>query len=208
MTQPQPQTRPRIAPRPVEDWTDEVDEAFSALRAHVPGGQAGAPDGPPVRPRSNILGIYAWHPALVRGWMPFSNHLRHSTLSDRIREIAIIRTTWLGFGEYEWAQHVRMSRAGGYLTDAEIDALAQGPGADAWSAADAAVVRAVDELCADKNISDATWQDLEEQFSREQLIDFVFTVGTYDMHCMAFNALGLELEDGMVGFPDDHRRGR
>jgi 4-carboxymuconolactone decarboxylase len=117
-------TEPRIPPRPVDDWTDEVDEAFSALRAHVPGSRAPEPDAPPVRPRSNILGIYAWHPALARGWMPFSNHLRHSTLSDRVREMAIIRTTWLGFGEYEWAQHVRMSRAGGYLTDAELDAPA------------------------------------------------------------------------------------
>jgi len=197
---------PRIPPRPVEEWTDEVDGAVAALRAHGPGG-------PASRPRSNILGIYAWHPALVRAWLPFSNHwlpfsnhLRHSTLSDRIREMAIIRTTWLGFGEYEWAQHVRMSRAGGYLTDAEIDALAEGPAAG-WAVGDAAVVRAVDELCGMKNLSDTTWRDLEAQFSREQLMDFVFTVVTYDMHCTAFNALGLELDAGMTGFPEDHRRG-
>lgn len=198
---------PRIPPRPVDDWTDEVDEAFSALRAHAPDGQAGETSGPAARPRSNILGIYAWHPALARGWLPFSNHLRHSTLSDRIREMAIIRTTWLGFGEYEWAQHVRMSRAGGYLTDSEIDALAAGPDAGVWPAVDAAVIRAVDELCGTKNVSDATWRDLAAQLSREQLIDFVFTVATYDMHCTAFNALGLELDAGMTGFPDHHRRG-
>jgi len=27
------------------------------------------------------------------------------------------------------------------------------------------------------------------------------------MHCTAFNALGLELDAGMTGFPEDHRRG-
>ncbi|MER5184693.1 carboxymuconolactone decarboxylase family protein [Streptomyces sp. NPDC002896] len=199
---------PRIPPRPVDDWTDEIDEAFAALRAHVPGSQAAASGGPAARPRSNILGIYAWHPALIRGWMPFSNHLRHSTLSDRVREMAIIRTTWLGFGEYEWAQHVRMSRAAGWLTDAEIDALSEGPEAAEWSTGDAAVVRSIDELCTTKDVSDATWRELETQFSREQLIDFVFTVGTYDMHCTVFNALGLELEAGMTGFPDDHQRSR
>jgi alkylhydroperoxidase family enzyme len=198
---------PRIPPRPVDDWTDEVDEAFSALRAHAPGGQAAETSGPTARPRSNLLGIYAWHPALVRGWMPFSNHLRHSALSDRIREIAIIRAAWLGFGEYEWAQHVRMSLAAGYLADTEIDALGKGPDAAEWSAGDAAVVRAVDELCGTKNVSDATWRDLAAQFTREQLIDFVFTVATYDMHCTAFNALGLELDPGMTGFPASRRRG-
>jgi alkylhydroperoxidase family enzyme len=189
-------SQPRIPPRPVGDWTDEVDDAFSALHAHRPA----------ARPRSNILGIYAWHPALARAWLPFSDHLRHSTLPDRIREMTIIRTTWLGFGEYEWAQHVRMSRAGGYLTDDEIDALAEGPAAR-WPAGDAAVVRAVDELCATKNVSDATWRELEAQLSRQQLMDLVFTVATYDMHCTVFNTLGLELDAGMTGFPEDHRRG-
>ncbi|MEV1025269.1 carboxymuconolactone decarboxylase family protein [Streptomyces sp. NPDC050264] len=202
MTQPH---APRIPPRPVDDWNDEVDEAFSALRAHAPGAKASAADQPAARPRSHILGIYAWHPALIRGWLPFSNHLRHSTLSDRVREMVIIRTTWLGFGEYEWAQHVRLSQAAGQLTEAETAALTEGPDAVQWSAEDAAIVRAVDEMCTVKNISDETWKTLEQQFSREQLIDLVFTVGTYDMHCTAFNTLGLELEPGMTPFPDGHR---
>ncbi len=192
---------PRVPPRPTQDWTDEVDEALSMLRVGAPGTPAAAPQ----RPQSNILGIYAWHPDFIRGWMPFSNHLRHSTLPDRVREIAIVRTTWLGRGEYEWAQHVRMSRAGGWLTDPEIQALSEGPEAAEWSPEDAVLVRAVDEMCAVKQVADSTWAGLEKQFSRQQLIDLVFTIGTYDMHCTAFNTLGLELEPGMVGFPDGHR---
>lgn len=194
---------PRIPPRPTEDWTAEVDEAFSVLRAHAPGGVPA--DGPVERPKANILGIYAWHPDFIKGWMPFSNHLRHSTLSDRIREIAILRTTWLGYGEYEWAQHVWMSKAAGALTESEIAALSVGPDASEWSAADSAIVRAIDEMVTgDKLISASTWSALEAQFERQQLIDFVFTIGTYDMHCMAFRNLGLQLEPGMTGFPADH----
>jgi alkylhydroperoxidase family enzyme len=194
----------RIPPRPTEDWTDDVDDAFAALKAHAPGGAAA--DAAPQRPKANILGIYAWHPDFIRGWMPFSNHLRHSTLSDRQREIAILRTTWLGFGEYEWAQHVWMSKASGALTEADVEALSEGPDAALWSEADAALVRAIDEMVTgDKLVSDQTWAALAAHLDRNQLIDFVFTVGTYDMHCMAFRNLGLELEPGMVGFPADHR---
>ena len=99
-----------------------------------------------------------------------------------------------------------MSKASGALTEAEITALSEGPDAAEWSAADAAVVRSIDEmLTGDKLVTDATWAELEAQFTRQQLIDFVFTVGTYDMHCTAFRNLGLELEDGMTGFPQDHR---
>lgn len=186
-------SQPRIPPRPVEEWTEEVDEAFRPMLKGF-------------RPKANILGIYAWHPAFIRGWVPFSEHLRCSTLPDRVREMVIIRTAWLGFGENEWAQHVRMSKKAGQLTEAEIDGLSQGPDAAVWNDSDAAIVRAVDEMCADKKVSDATWSALEKQFSRQQLIDFAFTVGTYDMHCTVFNTLGLELDRGMSGFPEGHRR--
>ncbi|MFT4052813.1 MAG: carboxymuconolactone decarboxylase family protein [Microbacterium sp.] len=198
-------TTPRIPPRPTDDWDDEVDDAFSVLAAHAPAGMA-PPPGAAARPQSNILGIYAWHPAFIKGWMPFSNHLRHSTLSDAVREIVIVRTTWLGHGEYEWAQHVRMSRAGGYLTDEQLDALSTGPDSPVWTPEEAAIVRAVDEFCVAKKIDDTTWAQLEAQFDRQQLIDLVFTIGTYDMHCTAFNALGLQLEPGMTGFPPEHTR--
>ena len=196
-------TNPRLAPRPTDDWTDDVDDAFSVLRAHAPG--AAAATDQPSRPTANILGIYAWHPEFIRGWMPFSNHLRHSTLSDRHREMVILRTTWLGYGEYEWAQHVWMSRTSGALTDAEVGALSVGAESPVWSEADAAVVRAIDEMVEDKHVTDSTWTELALQFDRQQLIDLVFTVGTYDMHCMAFRTLGLQLDEGMTGFPDHHR---
>lgn len=197
-------TSPRVPPRPTDEWTADVDDAFSALRAHAPGGTPA--DGPVQRPKANILGIYAWHPDFVRGWMPFSNHLRHSTLSDRQREIAILRTTWLGYGEYEWAQHVWMSKASGALTEAEIAALSEGPDAADWSPDDAVLVRSIDEMVTgDRLVSEQTWAGVAAQLDRQQLIDFVFTIGTYDMHCMAFRNLGLELEEGMTGFPADHR---
>jgi 4-carboxymuconolactone decarboxylase len=52
----------------------------------------------------------------------------------------------------------------------------------------------------DLYVSDETWAELRTAFSRQQLMDLVFTVGAYDMHCMAFNTFGLELEPGMEGF--------
>lgn len=185
------------------DWDDEVRDALAVLNP----GRAAASPAPPAQPAGevpripNIISIYAWHPELIRGWMPFSNHLRHSTLSDRVRELAILRTTWLRRGEYEWAQHTRLARAAG-LTDAELDAVGEGQGAATWEPLEAALLRAVDEMCEDRYISEPTWQELESYFDRKQLLDLVFTVGTYDMHCMAFNTFGLELDPGMQGFTD------
>ena len=197
-------SEPRIPPRPTADWDDAADAALSVLTAHGPGGSAPVKLTPETRPQSNILGIYAWHPQLMAGWLPYSNHLRNSTLGDRIREIAIIRTTWLGHGEYEWAQHVRMSLAANWLTQDEIDGLSEGPTAAVWSPEDATLVTAIDEMVKDKAVSDATWAALEGQLNRQQLIDLLFTVGTYDFHCMVFRVMGLELEEGMPRFPEAH----
>ncbi|WP_054686386.1 carboxymuconolactone decarboxylase family protein [Microbacterium sp. No. 7] len=189
----------RIQPLPSEQWSDEMWDAIAIIGAKRP--EPGAPPGP----SSNILGIYANNPPLVKGWMPFSNHLKHPSISDRLREIAIIRTTWLGGGEYEWAQHRRIGRVAG-LTEAEIDALSDGPGIE-WAEAEGIAIRAIDEMIGDRQVSDATWNALAAHYSVPQLIDFVFLVGTYEMHCLAFNTLGLQLDPGLKGFPADRPRG-
>lgn len=192
-------TEARIPPLPAEEWDDEMWEALAPIGAKRP-----AP-GEPAFPSSNLLGIYAWNPPFAAGWVPFSAHLKHSSLTDRVREIAIVRTTWLRGGEYEWAQHRLIARGAG-LSEAEIDALSGGP-AVSWAEADAVLVRAIDELCEERTISDATWRLLERRFTRAQLVDLVFTVATYDMHCLAFGALGLQLDAGLEGFPPGRRPG-
>ena len=53
---------------------------------------------------------------------------------------------------------------------------------------------AVDELVADAMVSDVTWGKLAETFDTQQLMDFVFTVGAYDLLAMAFRSFGIELD--------------
>lgn len=193
----------------MEDWDAEVRDALSTLSAKPTGGaaqsSAPAPAAPapaaPAQPRKvpNIIGIYAWHPELTRSWMVFSNHLRDSTLKDRERELLTLAISWLRRGEYEWAQHTGMGRAAG-LSDAEIEAIKVGSTAPVWGPTDAALLLAVEEISQDRYVSDATWAALAAHFDRKQMMDIVFLVGAYDMHCMVFNTFGLELEPGMEGF--------
>jgi alkylhydroperoxidase family enzyme len=175
-----------------------VRDALSALR---PPGSARRPGEPPrQRPASNILGIFSWHPALAKAFFAFNSHLFHSTLSARDREMVVVRTGWLRRGEYEWAQHARMARNAG-LSDEEVDAISAGPDSPVWGPRDAALLRSVDEIVADRYVSDGTWKRLAEDLSRQQLMDLVFTVGAYDLLAMACNTFGLELDPGMTGFP-------
>jgi len=181
-------TKPRISPIPESEWSDEVRELLAGF----------------VRPDGrvfNIFGTLAHHPKLMKRWVVFANHvLGKQTLSPRDRELAILRIGWLCRAEYEWGQHVVIGRDAG-ISDEEIDRVTSGPDARGWPPKEAAILRAVDELHDDAMITDSTWKVLSEHYSTEQLIDLVFTVGQYNLVSMALNTLGVQLDDGIEGFP-------
>jgi len=208
-------SEPRIPPRPVAEWDAEVRDALSVLAmpdnaaaraaeamAAARAAQAAQPAGerPKRRPLSNMVAIFTWHPALAKAFLTFNTHLFRSTLSDRVREMVTVRVGWLRRSEYEWAQHAAMARAAG-MSQEEIDGIGEGPGWQGWSPLEAALLRSVDEMVADRHVSDETWQALAKHLDRRELMDLVFTVGTYDLLAMAFDTFGLELDPGMSGFP-------
>ncbi|MFQ5771654.1 MAG: carboxymuconolactone decarboxylase family protein, partial [bacterium] len=75
--------------------------------------------------------------------------------------------------------------------------------APGWTISEAALIQATDELYNDAIISDATWKILSKNYTEEQLIDVIFTVGQYNMVSWALNSLGVQLEEGVPGFPEE-----
>lgn len=177
------QDEPRLPALGPEDW----DEAAAAVMA--PFVEAGNDH--------NIFRTLAHHPDLMRRWLVFGNHvLAKSTLPARARELVILRVGRLCGCAYEWSQHVVIARDVG-ITDDEIRRVAVGPGADGWTDADRALLRAADELHAEATVTDDTWAALARELSAQQLLDLVFTVGQYTTVSMALNTLGVELDEGL-----------
>ena len=64
--------------------------------------------------------------------MPFANYIRNSSsLSQRHRELLILRTAWLSRSPYYWSVHSARAAAAG-LTRADLTRIAAGPGARDW----------------------------------------------------------------------------
>jgi len=148
----------------------------------------------------NIYRTLAAHPKLLKRWGVFGTHVLYkNTIPARERELLILRTGWLCTSEYEWGQHVIIARASG-VTAEEIARVKDGPNADGWNAADAALISAADELHNDSFISDGTWRALSKTWNTQQLIDVIFTVGQYHTVSMALNTLGVQLDEGVSGF--------
>ena len=155
----------------------------------------------------NGLGVMLRHPALAKAFLTFNNHVAiKSSISRRVRELLILRISWLRRSEYELVQHVVLARNAG-VSDADIERVQRGPDAPGWDAFDAELVRAVDELHADARISDSTWQRLSAHYGLTEMMDLVFTVGCYDILAMVFKTLDAQLEPGLEAL-DERTRSR
>jgi 4-carboxymuconolactone decarboxylase len=134
--------------------------------------------------------------------MPFTRYIlgATSTLPPRDRELLILRTSALSRADYDWGHHVPAAKRAG-LTDDEIARIAKGPEAGRWSAFDATLLRAADELHRDQFITDTTWTALAKTYNERQLMDAIFTVGQYTMVSMFLNSAGVQREPGVVGVP-------
>ena len=182
-------SEPRVAPMAESEWSDEAREQLEKL-----GGASGSV--------FNIFKTLAHHPKLMKRWLVFGNHvLGKNTLSPREREIAILRIGWLCRAEYEWGQHAAISRGIG-MSEEEIQRVAEGPDAPGWDPFDVTLLRAVDELHDDAMITHATWKALSARYDTQQLMDLVFTVGQYNLVSMALNTFGVQLDEGIEGFPE------
>jgi 4-carboxymuconolactone decarboxylase len=179
--------KPRIEPVKKETWTAEQRTLLEPME------KAGR--------LYNVFSTMGNHVALATAWMTFATHvLRRNSLPPRDREILILRIGWLCQSEYEWAQHVRIGNTEG-LTDDDIRRISAGPDGPGLGDHDRLLLKAVDELHADAFISDTTWNTLAKSYDTRQMMDLVFTVGQYNLVSMALNSFGVQLDEGLEGFP-------
>ena len=88
------------------------------------------------------------------------------------------------------------------VTDRDVQHIMNGPSASGLADNDRLLLQAADELHGDAHISDVTWNALSSIYTTEQMMDLVFTVGTYNLLLMAFNSFGVQLDEGFKGFPE------
>ena len=184
---------PRIAPLTESQWDEEQIKVLTPYKRV---------DGSVL----NVVATLGRHPKLFDRFFTFGLYvLREQTLPDRDREILILRIGWLCQAKYEFGRHTLAGKRVG-LKDEEILRITKGPDEPGWSAFDAALVRAADELYYDAIISDATWKVLSERYNEKQLMDVIFTVGDYNMVSWALNSFGVQLEKGVPGFPEGSKK--
>lgn len=183
---PKPESPPRIEPLPPEQATGAAREFFDFIES---------PEGLPGASAFNVVRTLAQHPELARRYLNFGLHIRRfSTLPVRLRELATLRTAWLYEATYEWERHVLSALRGQHVTKDEVEALKAGPDSPVWTPFERDMLRAVDQLRSETRIGDGLWSSLSSQFDDRQMLDFVFTVGSYAMLAMVLNAVRVQID--------------
>lgn len=181
----------RIAPIQMEDASDEVRAMLEPLRW----------DG--VVP--NLHRTLATYPAALNAFKAWGSHVLRggSSLAAREREILVLRVGWLSRAGYEWVAHVEIGKDAGLAAE-EIEQIKQGSSHPAWSQADRTLLKAAEEIHADRFVTEDTWQELNSRLDRRQCMDVVFTIAQYELVCTILNTFGVQF-DGDRKLPEDVR---
>lgn len=146
-----------------------------------------------VRGRSpNVFTTLARHRGLFRRWLWFAGALMPGGKLPRDQsELVILRVAHNTGSDYEWGHHERLGRRAG-LTPEEIARVREGAAAPGWSVRRALLLRAADELHADRTIGDELWAALARELDERLLIELCMLVGHYEMLAMTLNSLRVE----------------
>jgi 4-carboxymuconolactone decarboxylase len=186
--------------RPGEARIEPVGEAELAADDELRETLAGAltHDGTPL----NIFGVLGRHPKLLKRFNLLGGFLLNKgMIPPREREIVILRVGWNAQARYEFGQHTIIGRRSG-LTDEEIVALTREPSTHEWSDGDRALIALADDLTADDCVTDATWEQLARRWDDAELVELLVLAGFYRLVSGFLNSAGVELDDGVPGFPN------
>lgn len=191
---------PRIAPVDLTKIDDEQREAlavFASTARDV------------TKSEGTVLNIFrtmVHAPRALTAFLAWGGYIlsRRNSLSERDRELVILRTGFNCGSGYEFTQHTRIGLDSG-LTEAEIEAIKAGPDDPSWNDNDRAMLRATDDLTRDHHVSDASWAALSF-FTDKQKMDLVMTVGQYTQVSMLLNSFGVQLDPGQELDPALDRR--
>ncbi|MGO1119984.1 carboxymuconolactone decarboxylase family protein [Rhodovibrionaceae bacterium A322] len=183
-------TPPALSPLPVEDWDPLLDQVSADM------------GGKPI----NVHKLMAHNPQLLQAWWNFRNYsVNGGALGNRLGELVILRVGVSLGAWYEWSSHVDRSLRCG-LSLGEINRVLERKIGPDWSAQEACLLQAVDELRADQKLSDAIRISLSEHFTVPQILDIIAIHGMYVILGCMIKTWGLELDDSVKARIDDHTK--
>jgi AhpD family alkylhydroperoxidase len=147
-------------------------------------------------PTANIFRALANAPVLLDAFLSYANAMRDgSTLSPKLRELAILAVGHATGSDYEIAHHQSHGRKAG-LSDEQLAAVAGFESATVFDDAERAVMALARESTTKVQVSDAAWAAAAEHLDDQQMVELTMTIAWYNSGVRIMGLLDIELEPG------------
>lgn len=155
-------------------------------------------------PRGALIGPFVptlRSPELMRRLQRLGEYLRYdNALGPRHKELAILLTAAVWSQNFEWHVHRPMARDAG-ISDAIVDAIAEGRQPQGMTAEDQLVYDFFQELLRVRTVSDDLYARVVQVFGERGVIDLVTTIGYYSTLAMIMNVARTPVPDnGLPAF--------
>jgi len=134
-----------------------------------------------LKRNTNLHKLLVNSPDMARAFNGVGGYIRFkSKLDPRLRELAILQVGWLEKSEYEFTHHVRIGREFGVTDDDIAGLLAETDGKSSGLEPLAkAILKGAREMTRELAMREATFAEIKQQLSDEQMVDLVLTIAFY-----------------------------
>ncbi len=127
-----------------------------------------------------------------------------ATLSDRHRELVIMRIGWATGSNYEWTQHWAVAQSAFGCQPEDLLAVRDWRRSDRLDASDRAVLAATDETLEMGCVGPQTWAECERQLDGSKAcIELVAAIAAWRLISEITRSLEIPLEPGTPCWPPD-----
>lgn len=154
--------------------------------------------------KNAVLMTFAHHPPVADLFSQLNIHiLSTNTLPPRLRQIAIMRLAWVTRASFMWSSHLNTTVMAGVEPDfyQQVKVGADDPFFDEM---ERHVIIATEDLINDQRINDESWNVLMRDWTKQQMLDFLFTIGVYYTVAILMRTLGVQRHEELLELAEEH----
>lgn len=145
-----------------------------------------------------VLNLYKMllnSPPVAEGWLNLLTAIRQqANLSGKFRELAILRVALLNRADYEYRAHIPFGLREG-MNQAQIEALPNWSGSDAFDETERAVLAYTDAMTKDIQVADDVFDAVASRFDTRETTELTATIAAYNLVSRFLEALQVDHED-------------
>lgn len=147
----------------------------------------------------NLYRVLAHNSRVLRSHLQLGNTLlARTSLSPKLREMAILRIAKLAGSDYEWVQHYPVALEAG-VSKEQAEALSEWYDSRQFDEEERAVLRYTDEVAQQVAVTDETFMMLKRYMDEQRIVELTVVIGYWGMVARILVPLKVDIDAQSVG---------